>query len=320
MGVGLATFIEPSAGAGFESGVVRIEQTGKVTAVTGSSAHGQGHETAFAQVVADRLGVPMTDIVVMHGDTHGVPQAVGTFGSRSAALGGSALVLASDRVVDKARRIAAHLLEAALDDVQLRAGHFEIAGAPDRRVTWADLASAAYSTLNLPPGDEPGLEATAFFTPEAEAYGFGAHIAVVRVDRETGQVSLQRLICVDDCGRILNPMLVEGQVIGGIAQGLGQAMMEHVVFDASGQMQSASLGDYAIPRAVDMPGLDALVLAHTITPAPWNPLGVKGVGESGTVGAPAAIVNAVVVALAPLGVRHVDMPFTSEKLWRLIEG
>ncbi|HEY3057365.1 MAG TPA: xanthine dehydrogenase family protein molybdopterin-binding subunit [Chloroflexota bacterium] len=320
MGVGLATFIEPSAGAGFESGIVRIEATGKVTAITGSSAHGQGHETAFAQVVADRLGVPMDDVVVLHGDTHGVPQAVGTFGSRSAALGGSALVLASERVLAKARRMAAHLLEAATEDVDLHDGGFSIAGAPDRRVGWVDLASAAYSTLNLPDGDEPGLEATAFFTPEAEVYGFGAHIAVVRVERDTGHVRLERLICVDDCGRVLNPLLVEGQVVGGIAQGLGQALLEQVVFDAGGQVLSASLGDYAMPRAVDMPGLDALVLAHTVTPSPWNPLGVKGVGESGTVGAPAAIVNAVVDALAPFGVTHVDMPFTSEKVWRLING
>ncbi len=318
VGVGLATFIEPSAGAGFESGIVRIEATGKVTAITGSSAHGQGHETAFAQVVADRLGVAMDDIVVLHGDTHGVPQAVGTFGSRSAALGGSALVVASERVLTKARRMAAHLLEASPEDVDLRDGGFSIAGAPDRRVTWVDLASAAYSTLNLPDGEEPGLEATAFFTPEGEVYGFGAHIAVVRVDRDTGQVRLERLICVDDCGRVLNPLLVEGQVVGGIAQGVGQALMEQVVFDAGGQVLSASLGDYAVPRAVDMPALDALVLAHTVTPSPWNPLGVKGVGESGTVGAPAAIVNAVVDALAPFGVTHVDMPFTAEKLWRLI--
>jgi carbon-monoxide dehydrogenase large subunit len=320
VGIGLATFIEPSAGAGFESGSVRIEATGKVTAITGSSAHGQGHETAFAQIVADRLGVPMHEVVVLHGDTRGVPQAVGTFGSRSAALGGSALVLASERVLTKARRIAAHLLEVAPDDVHLNDGHFSIAGAPDRGVTWQDLASTAYSTLNLPEGDEPGLEATAFFTPEAEAYGFGAHIAVVNIERETGQVRLRSLVCVDDCGRVLNPLLVEGQVVGGIAQGLGQALLEQVVFDATGQVQTASLGDYAIPRAVDMPALDELVLAHTVTPAPWNPLGVKGVGESGTVGAPAAIVNAVVDALAPLGVKHVDMPFTSEKLWRLIHN
>jgi carbon-monoxide dehydrogenase large subunit len=320
MGIGLATFIEPSAGAGFESGVVRIEQTGKVTAVTGSSAHGQGHETTFAQVLSDRLGVPMSDIVVLHGDTLGVPQAVGTFGSRSTALGGSALVMAAERVVDKARRMAAHLLEASPADIAVHDGRFSIAGATDRSVGWPDLAAAAYSSLDLPDGDEPGLEATAFFTPESEAFGFGAHIACVEVDPDTGRLCVRRLVCVDDCGTVLNPLLVEGQVVGGIAQGLGQALMEQVVYDVQGQLQSGSFGDYAVPRAVDMPGFDALTLAHTVTPSPWNPLGVKGVGESGTVGAPAAIANAVVDALAPLGVKHVDMPFTAEKLWRLIHG
>ncbi len=318
VGVGLATFIEPSAGAGFESGIIRVEPSGKVTAITGSSAHGQGHETVFAQVVADRLGVAMGDVVVQHGDTHGAPQAVGTFGSRSMALGGGALVLASERVVQKARRIAAHILEVASDDLELNAGHFGIAGTPDRRLTWADLAAAAYSSLNLPEGDEPGLEATAFFAPEGEVHGFGAHIATVAIDPDSGKVTLETLVCVDDCGRVLNPLLVAGQVVGGIAQAVGQALLEQVVFDADGQLLSGSFGDYAIPRAVDMPPLEALVLDHTVTPSPWNPLGVKGVGESGTVGAPAAIVNAVMDALQPFGVQHVDMPFTSEKMWRVL--
>ena len=234
------------------------------------------------------------------------------------ALGGGALALASDRVVEKGKRIAAHLLEASAEDIELADGRFSIAGAPDRRLTWGDLAGAAYSSLNLPDGDEPGLESTAFFAPEGEVYGFGAHIAVVGIDADTGKVELRKLVCVDDCGRILNPLLVAGQVVGGIAQAVGQALMEEVVFDADGQVLSGTLGDYAIPRAVDMPALDALVLDHTVTPSPWNPLGVKGVGESGTVGAPAAIVNAVIDALEPFGVRHVDMPFTAEKIWRLI--
>jgi aerobic carbon-monoxide dehydrogenase large subunit len=317
-GLGLATFIEPSAGAGFESGIIRVEPSGKVTAITGSSAHGQGHETVFAQVVADRLGVAMDDVVVQHGDTRGVPQAVGTFGSRSMALGGGALVLASERVVQKARRIAAHLLEVSSDDIAHDNGQFGVAGAPDRRLTWGDLAAAAYSSLNLPEGDEPGLEATAFFAPEGEVHGFGAHIAAVRIDLDTGNVTLQKLVCVDDCGRVINPLLVAGQVVGGIAQAVGQALLEQVVFDADGQLLSGSFGDYAIPRAVDMPPVQDVVLDHTLTPSPWNPLGVKGVGESGTVGAPAAIVNAVIDALQPFGVQHADMPFTSEKMWRLI--
>jgi aerobic carbon-monoxide dehydrogenase large subunit len=318
VGIGLSTFVEPSAGAGFESGLIRIEQSGRVTAITGSSAQGQGHETAFAQIVADRLGVPMDQVVVMHGDTHGVPQAVGTFGSRSAAMGGSALVLASERVVAKARRIAAHLLEASADDVVLEDGLFKVAGAPDKRVTWADLATAAYSSLDLPEDDEPGLEATAFFTPESECYGFGAHLAQVEIDRDTGQLSLTKLVCVDDCGTLLNPLLVEGQVLGGLGQGLGQALFEQVVYTPDGQLQSGSLGDYAVPRAADMPGLDTLVLGHTVTRSPLNPLGVKGVGEAGTVGVPAAVANAVVDALAPLGIGHVDMPFTAERLWRVL--
>jgi carbon-monoxide dehydrogenase large subunit len=243
---------------------------------------------------------------------------VGTFGSRSAALGGGSLVLASERVLAKARRVAAHLLEASPDDIVQSNGHFGVAGAPDRCVGWPELASAAYSSLNLPTGDEPGLEATAFFAPEGEVFGFGAHVAVVRVDRETGKPGLERLVCVDDCGRVLNPLLVEGQMHGGIAQGLGQALLEQVVFDAEGQVLTASLGDYPLPRATDMPSLDNLVLEHTVTPSPWNPLGVKGVGESGTVGAPAAIMNAMVDALEQFGVEHVDFPFTPQKIWRLI--
>jgi carbon-monoxide dehydrogenase large subunit len=317
-GVGWSTFIEPSAGAGFESGLIRIEQSGRVTAITGSSAQGQGHETTFAQLVADRLGVPMDHIVVMHGDTHGVPQAVGTFGSRSTAMGGSALVLASQRVVAKAQRIAAHLLEASPEDVSLQDGAFGVTGAPDKRVSWSELAAAAYSSLDLPEGEEAGLEATAFFTPESECFGFGAHVAYIEIDPETGQVGLRKLVCVDDCGRVLNPLLVEGQILGGLAQGLGQVLLEQVVFTPEGQLQTGSLGDYALPRAADMPGLDQLTLGHTVTPSPLNPLGVKGVGEAGTVGVPAAIANAVMDALSPVGVSHLDMPFTPEKVWRAI--
>jgi carbon-monoxide dehydrogenase large subunit len=317
-GIGWSTFVEPSAGAGFESGLIRIEQSGRVTAITGSSAQGQGHETTFAQLVADRLGVPMDQVVVVHGDTHGVPQAVGTFGSRSATMGGSALAIAADRVIDKARRMAAHLLEASTDDVELRDGAFGIAGAPDRQVTWADLGTAAYGSLDLPEGDEAGLESTAFFTPDGEVWGFGAHVALIEIDPETGVLGISKLVCVDDCGNVLNPLLVEGQVLGGLGQGLGQALMEQVVYTPDGQLQTGSLGDYAVPRAADLPSLDQLLLGHTVTPSPFNPLGVKGVGEAGTVGAPAAIANAVVDALSPFNVRHVDMPFTSEKLWRLI--
>jgi carbon-monoxide dehydrogenase large subunit len=210
------------------------------------------------------------------------------------------------------------LLEASPDDVDLRDGAFSVAGAADKHVTWADLATAAYASLDLPESEEPGLEGTAFFTPESECYGFGAHVACVEIDRDTGQVQLQRLVLVDDCGNVLNPLLVEGQVLGGVAQGLGQALFEQVVYTPDGQLQTGSLGDYAVPRAGDMPLLSNLVLGHTVTPSPLNPLGVKGVGEAGTVGAPAAVANAVVDALAPLGINHVDMPFTAEKIWRLL--
>jgi carbon-monoxide dehydrogenase large subunit len=314
-GIGMSTFVEPSGGAGFESGVVRIERTGAVTAITGSSAHGQGHETVFAQVVAEKLGVPFDQVVVRHGDTAMIPQSVGTFGSRSASLGGSALVIAAERVVAKAKRLAAHLLEASKEDVVWQDGGFAVAGAPDRVVTWAMLADAAYRTLNLPAEDEPGLEATAYFSPEKEMYSYGTHLAAVRIDRETGEVRIEKLVAVDDCGVVLNPLVVEGQVQGGLAQGLGQALMEDVTFDQTGTLLTGTLMDYAVPRAEDMP---PVTLGHTVTPSPRNPLGVKGVGESGAIGAPPAVVNAVVDALAPLGVRHVDMPFTAGRIWELI--
>lgn len=315
-GVGVATFVEPSGGGGFESGSVRIERSGAITAVSGSSAQGQGHETVFAQVVADRLGVDPSQVVVLQGDTQGVTQGVGTYGSRSAIMGGSALSIASERLVEKAKRIAAHLLEAAPEDVTLDGGRFSIVGTPDRGVSWSDIAAAAYRSMDLPEGEEAGLEATSFFQPEKDSYGFGAHVAAVRIDRETGSISLEKLVCVDDCGVILNPLVVEGQVLGGIAQGLGQAFMEQVAFDLDGQVLSGTLGDYAVPLAADMPTLDKLLLDHTVTPSPRNPLGVKGVGESGTIGAPAALANAVVDALSPYGIRQVDMPFTAHRIWQ----
>lgn len=317
MGIGLSTFIEPSGGANWESGQVRIEPSGQVVACTGSSPHGQGHETAFAQVVADRLGVRMEEVVVRHGDTAVSPPGVGTFGSRSAILGGSALYEASGRVVEKARRIAAYLLEAAPDDVELVGGRFRVVGAPDRSVGWAEVASAAYGGERLLPGEELGLEATVYFRAGQEAFGFGAHMAVVRIDPETGKVRLERFVGVDDCGRIINPLLVEGQVHGGLAQGIGQALLEQVVLDESGQVLTGSLLDYAVARADDLP---EPVLDHTVTPSPLNPLGVKGVGEAGSVGSPPAVVNAVIDALWPLGVRHLDMPLTAEKVWRAIHG
>jgi len=314
VGVGVSTFVEPSGGAGFESGGVRIERTGEVTVLTGSSSHGQGHETSFAQIVAEKLGLGMEHVVVRHGDTLAIQQGVGTFGSRSAVLGGGALSIASDRVIEKGRRIAGHLLEAAPEDIVQVEGGFGVAGVPDRTASWRQIAAAAYS-CRVPPGDEPGLQETAFFDPKKEAWGFGAHVALVRIDRDTGAPKLEKLVLVDDCGVIINPMIVEGQIHGGVAQGLGEAFREHMLFDEDGQVLTGSLMDYAVPRASDMP---PLVLGETVTPNPFNPLGVKGVGEAGTNGAPAAVANAVMDALAPLGIQHIDMPFTAPKLWEAI--
>ena len=314
VGIGLSTFVEPSGGAGFESGTVRVERTGEITVLTGSHSHGQGHETSFAQVAAQKLRVGMEHVVVRHGDTLAVQQGVGTFGSRSMVMGGGALTIAAERVIEKARRIAGHLLEAAPEDLVQVDDGFAIAGVPDKTVNWRAIAGAAYSS-RVPAGDEPGLQATAFFDPKREAWGFGTHVAMVSIDRETGEPHVEKLVLVDDCGVIVNPMIVEGQIHGGVAQGLGEALREQMRFDEDGRVLTGSLVDYAIPRASDMP---EITLGETITPNPNNPLGVKGVGEAGTNGAPPAIANAVMDALAQLGIQHVDMPYTPPKLWHVI--
>ncbi len=313
VGVGLSTFVEPSGGAGFESGTVRVERTGEITVLTGSSSHGQGHETVFAQVAAEKMRVSMDHVVIRHGDTLAVQQGVGTFGSRSAVMGGGALAIAIDRVIEKARRFAAHLLEAAPEDIVQADGGFAVAGVPDKKVTWRQIAAAAYG--RPVPGIEPGLQETVFFDPRREAWGFGAHVALVRIDRETGKPTLEKLVLVDDCGVIINPMIVEGQVHGGVAQGLGEAFREQMIFGDEGQVLTGSLMSYAVPRASDMP---PLILGETVTPNPFNPLGVKGVGEAGCNGAPPAVANAVMDALAPLGIQHIDMPYTAPKLWAAI--
>jgi carbon-monoxide dehydrogenase large subunit len=314
VGIGLSTFVEPSGGAGFESGTVRIERTGEVTVLTGSHSHGQGHETSFAQVAAERLHIGMEHIVIRHGDTLAVQQGVGTFGSRSMVMGGGALITAADRLIEKARRIAGHILEAAPEDIVQVDDGFAVAGVPDRNVNWRAVAAAAYSG-RVPPGDEPGLQETAFFDPKREAWGFGTHVAMISIDRDTGAPSVEKLVMVDDCGVIVNPMIVEGQIHGGVAQGLGEAFREHMLYDDDGQVLTGSLVDYALPRASDMP---ELTLGETVTPNPFNPIGAKGVGEAGTNGAPPAIANAVMDALAPLGIQHVDMPYTPPKLWAAI--
>ncbi len=316
MGIGVAAYVESTNVLGWESGVVRVERSGKVTAVTGSSPHGQGHETTFAQIVADHLGVAYDDVVVRHGDTLGAPQAIGTFGSRSAGLGGNALAQAAVEIREKGRRLAARLLEASPEDLQLARGGFQVKGVPERIVGWDRVGEFAHRGMGLPPQETPGLEATVFFRQDQPSWSFGAGLAVVRVDRDTGQVRLERFVAVDDCGNAINPLLIDGQIVGGFAQGLGQALLERIAYGEDGQLLTGTFMEYAIPRADDMPGL---MVDRTVTPSPLNPLGVKGVGEGSACVAPPAIVNAVVDALTPFGVRHVDMPLTAEKIWRAIQ-
>jgi carbon-monoxide dehydrogenase large subunit len=315
MGIGVAAYVESTNVLGWESGVVRVERSGKVTAITGSSPHGQGHETTFAQVIADQLGVAWEDVVVRHGDTLGAPQAIGTFGSRSAGLGGNALARAAAEVRDKGRRLAARLLEASAEDLQLVRGGFRVKGLPEKVVGWERIGEFAHRGMGLPPQETPGLEATVFFRQDQPSWSFGAGLAVVRLTRETGQVRLERFVAVDDCGNAINPLLVDGQIVGGFAQGLGQTLLERIVYGEDGQLLTGTFMEYAIPRADDMP---ELVVDRTVTPSPLNPLGVKGVGEGSACVAPPAIVNAVVDALTPFGIHHVDIPLTPEKIWRAL--
>ena len=324
MGIGIATYAEicgmgPSvgvAGGGWESGTVRIERTGKVTVLTGVSPHGQGQETSFAQIVADEYGISIDDIVVIHGDTGRQPQGIGTFGSRATAVGGAALIIATKQVKEKMAQIAAHMLEANADDLVFEDGNIFVQGSPGSAVTFADVAATAHAAVNLPPDVEPGLEATHFFEPSNFTYPFGAHISIVEVDPETGEIDLQRYVAIDDCGNIINPMLVDGQVHGGIAQGLGQAMYEGAVYDENGQLLTGSFMDYAIPKATQVPRFET---EHTTTPSPVNPLGVKGVGEAGTIASSPCLVNAVVDALSPFGITDIDMPMTPNRVWQAIQ-
>jgi aerobic carbon-monoxide dehydrogenase large subunit len=322
-GIGLSTYVEicalgPSkimAAGGWEWGCVRIEISGKVTVITGATPHGQGQETSFAQIAADRLGVPIEDIVVLRGDTATAHFGRDTYGSRATALGGTAILMSIDKIIEKAKKLAAALLESTPEDVEFKDGKFFVYGSSKDALGWDRLASEAYVAKNLPPGFEPGLEASSFFEPPNCTYPFGTHIVAVEVDRETGQVKFVQYVAVDDCGRQVNPLLVEGQVQGGIAQSIGAALMEKTVYDENGQLLTGEFMDYAIPRAADIPDF---VLGSTVTPSPSNPLGVKGVGEAGTIGATPAIANAVIDALSPLGIRHLDIPFTPERVWRAI--
>jgi carbon-monoxide dehydrogenase large subunit len=281
--------------------------------LTGASPHGQGEETTFAQIVADELGVPMDDVLVIHGDTSVVQYGIGTFGSRGTAVGGSALYYALQDLKAKMKKFGAMLLES--EDVTFGGGACTHA-ASGKSVSFAEMAVAAYHAKRLPPNTEPGLVATHFWEPPNFTFPFGAHIVVTEVDRDTGDIAIRRYVCVDDCGRIINPLIVDGQVHGGVAQGLGQALWEQAVYDDSGQLMTGELTDYAIPKAMSMPWIES---SHTETPSPVNPLGVKGVGEAGTIGCSPAVVNSVVDALSVYGVRHIDMPLTPEKIWKLIQ-
>ena len=328
VGIGIVGSIESSgpapskvAGAlgsavGFwESGVIRVHPSGKVTALTGSHAHGQSHETTFAQVIADELGISMDDVEIVHGDTGRVPFGMGTYGSRSAAVGGSALVNAAKRVRQKAMKIAAHQLEAAEEDMvyDQESGKIYVHGSPGKAKSFGEVALAAYTAHNLPEGMEPGLEESAWYDPANFTFPNTCHIVQVEVDRDTGEVTIQRYVAVDDMGKVINPMIVEGQVVGGVAQGVGQALWEHGIYDENGQLLTGTLMEYAMPRAEAFPMIET---ARNETPSPHNPLGVKGAGEMGTITGTVAVANAVMDALAPLGVRHIDMPLTPEKIWR----
>jgi aerobic carbon-monoxide dehydrogenase large subunit len=329
LGIGVTTYVEicgmaPSqvlgavgAGAGgWESATVRVHPSGKVTVFSGASSHGQGHETAFSQIVADGMGIPFEDVEVVHGDTAQVQFGIGTFGSRSAAVGGMAVQMSLQKIEEKAKKIAAFLLEAAEADLVFEGGQFFVKGTPGRGITIQQVAFAAYVPHKYPTGLEPGLEATSFYDPSNFTWPFGTHVAVVEVDPETGVVKLRRYVAVDDCGRVINPLLVDGQIHGGLAQGIAQALYEEAVYDENGQLVSGSLMDYAVPKANFLPNFE---LDRTETPSPVNALGVKGIGEAGTIASSAAIVNAVVDALAPLGVKHLDMPLKPERVWQSIQ-
>jgi len=320
MGIGVSSYIEicgfgpkGSAPVGlYESARVRVEQSGTVMVYTGSSPHGQGEETSFAQIVAEEFGVPIDNVLVMHGDTDSTPEGRGTYGSRTLAVGGSAVFTAVQRLKEKMKLIASHMLEASPSDVTLEDGKFFVSGSPQKAVSFTEVAMAANFSNTLAPGIEPGLETTVFWEPEACVFPFGTHICVVEIDKDTGDAEIKRFVAVDDCGRQINPLLVEGQVHGGIAQGVGQAMYEQVIYGEDGQLLTATLTDYAVPITTELPSYE---LDSTVTLTPVNPLGVKGVGEAGTIGSTPAVANAVADAL---GLAHVDMPFTREKLWRII--
>jgi aerobic carbon-monoxide dehydrogenase large subunit len=300
----------------WESAMVRIHLTGAVTVYTGTSPHGQGHETGFAQIVADRLGIDPEQVEILHGDTATGPQGLGTYGSRSLSVGGEAVARATAKVVAKAKALVAHKLEASVDDIELRDGRWIVRGSPDQGMNLAEVAGAAYIPEDIPEGMEPGLEETAFYDPGNFVFPFGAHAAIVDVDAETGKLKVVRYVAVDDCGPAINPMLIDGQVHGGVAHAIGQALYEHVVYDEAGQLVTNTFVHYALPTAAEMPSFET---DRTETRSPVNSLGVKGIGEAGTIAASAAVVNAAIDALRPLGVDYIDMPLTPMRVWDAIQ-
>jgi carbon-monoxide dehydrogenase large subunit len=325
VGLGLSMYVEvcglgPSASlptGGWEHSQVTVERDGRISATTGASPHGQGNETTFAQMLADQFGVPLEHVTILHGDTGVVKQGIGTFGSRSQAVGGTALHLAGAKVKAKMAKFAAAMFEVHEDDLVFQDGTIAVKGSPASAKSFASVAAYAYVPVPLPPGLEPGLSDEAFFEPANNTYPFGCHISMIEIDRETGEPTLLKLVAIDDAGHLINPLIVEGQIHGGLAQGIGQAMIEEVVYGEDGQLLTGSFMDYAIPRAIDLPRFE---LGATVTPTPCNPLGAKGVGEAGTLGATPCVVNAAVDALSEFGVKHVDMMLRPEKLWRIIHG
>ena len=328
IGIGVSTYVEicglgPSQVAGavgfqgglWESAIVRVHPSGKVNVFIGASPHGQGEETTFAQVVADELGFGVEDVKIVHGDTDNTPMGWGTYGSRTTAVGGAALAVATRKIKEKAKLLASHLLEAAVEDMDYADGKFFVKGSPDRFKTIQDIALMANVAWNLPQGMEAGLEASSFYDPPNFTFPFGAHVAVVEVEAATGKVELKRYVAVDDCGPQINPVIVEGQVHGGVVQGVGQALWEEAVYADNGQLLTGSLADYAIPRADVLPEIEVL---STVTPSPHHPLGVKGIGEAGTIASTVTVYNAVMDALQPFGVGSLQMPLTPERLWRAI--
>jgi aerobic carbon-monoxide dehydrogenase large subunit len=330
IGVGLSTYIEmcglaPSqvlaslryGAGGWDAATIRCHPTGKVTVITGTSPHGQGHATSWSQIAADALGVPIDDVEVLHGDTAIAPLGMDTYGSRSVSVGGIALHYAAEKVKAKAKKIAAHELEVSEDDIEWADGKLQVKGAPDKAKTIPEIAFSAWTAHNLPGGVEPGLEETSVFDPPNFTFPSGAHICVVEVDTETGMTKILKYVAVDDCGNVINPVIVEGQVQGGVAQGIAEALYEEAVYDESGNLLTSSMSNYRVPSAAELP---SFTLDRTTTPSSTNPLGVKGIGEAGTIAAPPAVINAVIDALSPLGVDDIQMPATPERVWQTIQA